>query len=150
LEDKLITTGVDSLLELLKGVSKISIAEAADRLGVSANLIQSWVDFLVEEEIVGVEYKFTKPLIYINKAPDRNVITVENADEFNMDFFRTEFWKRAGERKIADTKIAFFWKNHVKEIAFGKKDLFYREARKRKLENIDAIWNDYVNNLVNK
>jgi hypothetical protein len=149
LEENIVTTGVDSLLDLLKGVSKISIIEAAEKLGVGPGIVQSWVDFLVEEEIVGIEYKFTKPLIYLNKSPDRTVITVENKEDFDWDYFKNDFWKRAEERKIPENKIDFFWKNHLKETIFSKKDVFYREARKRKLNNIDSVWNEYVNSAIN-
>jgi hypothetical protein len=148
LEEGIITTGVDNLLDLLKSVSKISVVEAADKLGVSPGIVQSWVDFLVEEEIVGIEYKFTKPLIYLNKTPDHSVITVDNKGDFNLDYFKQDFWKRAQERRIPENKISFFWKNHVKETAFSQKDLFFREARKRKLENIDSLWTEYVNSLI--
>jgi len=148
LSEGVITTGVDDLLELLRGVSKISIPEAAEKLGVTPALVQSWVDFLVEEEIVGMEYKFTKPLIYLNKTPAKAVARVDDPEDFTMDTYRQEFWKRALERRIPDDKIPFFWQNHAREVANSKKDFFYREARKRKLENIDTLWSEYLNTIV--
>ena len=55
LGDETVRTGVDDLLELLKKVDKINLADAAQKLGISSTLLQSWVDFLVEEEILGIE-----------------------------------------------------------------------------------------------
>ena len=60
-----ITTGVDRLLEYLKGKDLVELKQAARDLGVPVVTLQSWTDFLVEENIVGVEYKFTSPFIYL-------------------------------------------------------------------------------------
>ena len=51
--DDTITTGVDALLELLKSTEKIAMPDAAKKLNVPLDTLQSWVDFLVEERIIG-------------------------------------------------------------------------------------------------
>ena len=58
--DDTIETGVDSLLALLREKDKISIDEAAKILKTPSKAVQSWVDFLVEERILGLEYKWIK------------------------------------------------------------------------------------------
>ena len=148
MNEEVIKTGVDDLLELLKGVRKIAVSDAAEKLGVSVVLVQSWIDFLVEEDIVGIEYKFTKPLIYLNKEPIKAGLPRSEA-EFSIQDYKDEFWKRAAAKQIPEQKISFFWKNHVKEIIDSKKEFFYREARNRKLNDVDSIWNDYSNAVLN-
>jgi predicted ArsR family transcriptional regulator len=148
LNAEVIKTGVDELLELLKTVSKISIADAALKLGVSPALVQSWVDFLVEEEIVGVEYKFTKPLIYLNKAPAQAAFSDLQEPEPSFQNFKEEYWKRALDKNIPEERIDFFWKNHLKEVAESRKDFFMREANRRRLENVEELWNSYVTALL--
>jgi hypothetical protein len=149
LADEEIHTGVDELITFLKSVDKITVQEAAQKLGVSASLIQSWVDFLVEEEIVGIEYKFTKPIIYLNKQPKEKAIIVEDENPGSIQNFKSEFISRAKERQIPDQKVGFFWKNHVLEVLTRRKDFFYREARKRGLSNIEPLWAEYSNKLLN-
>ena len=127
-----IKTGVDDFLELLKKVSKIPLVEAAQKLGISLSLAQSWTDFLVEEEIVGIEYKFTKPIIYINKMPEHLESNVEEDNSMTLDAYKDDFAKRASGKNIPPDKLSFFWKNHVKEVANSRKDFFIREARKRR------------------
>ncbi|MBN1793207.1 hypothetical protein JW826_05995 [Candidatus Woesearchaeota archaeon] len=146
--DDFIRTGVDDLLELLKSVNKIPLSEAASKLGVNQSLVQSWVDFLVEEEIVGIEYKFTKPLIYLNKAPQASVVSKGDGDEYGLDYYRDEFKKRAEERRIPTNKIDFFWKHHLQDVANSKKELFVREAHRRKLGNIEGLWEEYLTVLL--
>jgi len=53
-----VETGVDRLLEFLKGKNKMPLKEVAKNLDVSENILQLWVDFLVEERILGVVIGF--------------------------------------------------------------------------------------------
>lgn len=146
--DELITTGVDTLLDLLKNVNKIPLADAAQKLGISVGLLQSWVDFLVEEEIIGVEYKFTKPIIYLNKMPKESEVSVKEDESLTIEVHKEDFKNRAAQRNIPVDKVEFFWRNHVKDAVNAKKEFFYREARKRNLMSIDSLWNEYIEKLL--
>lgn len=146
--DEVIRTGVDDLLDLLKKTDKISVPEAARKLKLSAEMVQAWVDFLVEEEIIGVEYKFTKPIIYLNKPQQPKEAVVKEEPTQGIEIYKAEFKKRAAEKNIPKEKISFFWRNHVKEVVDRKKDFFYREAKKRNLSNIESMWIAYQNKLL--
>ena len=69
----LIETGVDKLVNLVKERGRIALADAAKELGVSATVIQEWVDFLEEEGIISVEYKLTKPFLVERKLTRKEV-----------------------------------------------------------------------------
>ena len=69
----LIETGVDKLVNLVKERGRIAFADAAKELGVSATVIQEWVDFLEEEGIISVEYKLTKPYLVERKLTRKEV-----------------------------------------------------------------------------
>lgn len=146
--DETIKTGVDKLLDLLRRVDKISLSEAAKQLGISITLLQAWVDFLVEEEIVGVEYKFTKPIIYLNKPPEEKKARIKEDDEYGLDIYKEDFKIRASQKNIPSEKISFLWKNHVKVALNRKREFFFREARKRNLTNADELWKQYKAKLI--
>lgn len=147
--EEVIRTGVDDLLDLLKKTDKISVHEAAKKLKLSPEMVQAWVDFLVEEEIVGIEYKFTKPYIYLNKPQQvKEQAVIQEEPVMSIDIYKAEFKKRAAERNIPQEKISFFWRNHVKEVLERKKSFFYREAKKRNLPNIDQLWQAYQDKLL--
>ncbi len=148
MSDEIIKTGVDEFLEFLKTVNKIPLADAAQKLEVSISTIQSWVDFLVEEEIVGIEYKFTKPIIYINKMPQEHETKVEEDSSMSLETYKQDFKSRASEKNIPVEKVSFFWKNHVKDAANSKKEFFVREAKKRGLANTEGLWQAYMNRLM--
>lgn len=79
-ENSIIETGVDKLVNLINSKSRISSADAAKELGVSPTVIMEWADFLEEEGIINVEYKFTKPFLVARKLAKKEV--QEKAKEF--------------------------------------------------------------------
>jgi hypothetical protein len=148
LGEETVRTGVDELLDLLKRVDKINLSEAAQKLGMSSSLLQSWVDFLVEEEIIGIEYKFTKPIIYLNRPAEEKKAQLSEEREPRLQDFKQDFRLRATEKKIPLEKIDALWKDHVREELSRSKDFFFREAKKRNLANIDKVWQVYNEKLL--
>jgi len=143
----MIKTGVDDLLTFLRGVDKISLSDAAHRLSISTSLLQSWVDFLVEEEIIGIEYKFTKPIIYLNKPPEEKRASIKE-QQLGLDIYKKDFRERANQKNIPLNKISFLWRNHVTASLNRKKDFFFREAKKRNLTNTYHLWEAYRQRLL--
>lgn len=58
-----VVTGVDKLMDLVDKKQTLSVIEAAKLLAVPRVVIEEWVDFLEENGVVEVEYKFTTPYI---------------------------------------------------------------------------------------
>lgn len=141
--DGTVRTGVDELLDLLKRVNKITLIDAAKSLSISPTLLQSWVDFLVEEEIIGIEYKFTKPIIYLNRPSEEKKAQVKEEAEASLESYKQDFKLRASQKSIPVEKIGFLWKDHAKEALNRRKEFFVREAKKRNLANIENLWKVY-------
>ena len=59
--DGTVTTGVDDLLEYLKGQEKVAMQDAAGVLGIPMETLQAWVDFLVTRAS-----RLLRPTIAIN------------------------------------------------------------------------------------
>ena len=60
-KDSLLKTGVDRLVSLIQEKKRISVPEAAKELGVSQIVVEEWADFLEEDGIISIEYKFATP-----------------------------------------------------------------------------------------
>jgi hypothetical protein len=148
--DEIIRTGVDELLALLNYTSKIPLTEAAKKLNVHIDVVQAWVDFLVEERIVGIEYKFTTPYIYLNKSIETNIHSESTKvpDNADMTYFKKAFWDKAKNNNIPKDQIEMLWTNHLLQELELKKKYFFFEAQQRKLTNIDDLWKEYQNNLL--
>jgi len=147
--DEFIKTGVDDLITYLEGKEKVPLLDAAATLGVKVETVQSWVDFLVEEGILGIEYKFTKPFIYLNRS-NKEKAKIIGEEELTWETYHHAFLEKAREKKIPDVKGAALWKNHVLVSLEAKKPFFYDEGRKRQLTTIDAAWSDYKTGVLVK
>lgn len=58
-----IATAIDSLLEIVKTKKKITLEETSKILGLPINIIHEWGNFLEEEGLVKITYKFTTPYL---------------------------------------------------------------------------------------
>lgn len=148
MEEVHVETGVDDLISLLKSHEKIGIKEAANALKIDESFVQSWVDFLVEENIVGIEYKFTKPFIFLN---DSKTTLSENEEpeeeQTGLVGIKNQYLKNAKDHQIPEDKALLLWKKHLKESLEKRKDFFYREAAKRSLDP-DKMYAQYLGTIL--
>ncbi len=141
-EFKSVETGVDRLVRFLKDKGKVELKEVAISLNVPESVLQRWVDFLVEEKIIGLEYNFTKPLVYLIQKTET---TAEDKAISRKDFldYKKGFQEFAKKKSVPTDKTDFVWKNHLVQRLELMKKLFYIEAGKRGLKNADSLWNEY-------
>jgi chromosome segregation ATPase len=82
-----IETGVDRLVELINQDKRISIEDAAKKLGISKVVIQEWADFLEEEKIISIEYKFSKTFLVQRRLTHEEVKEKEKEYSTEKDAF---------------------------------------------------------------
>lgn len=142
-----VKTKVDDFLTYLEGKDKVSLTEVASHLNIPLTTLQSWVDFLVEENIVGIEYKFTKPFVYLSKKIPLEEIKKVEEEEKDFESIKRRYFENAQKKSIPLTKIEMLWKNHVLDVLSRKKKFFETEVNKRAILNhkeINALWERYV------
>jgi hypothetical protein len=76
--DTSISTSVDRLLDVLKQNPEMTFPKAASTLGVSEEVIESWVQFLEETGDVEIIYKFTTPYISLSKKRELKMQATED------------------------------------------------------------------------
>jgi len=69
-----IKTGVDKLVELVSEKKKVTVDDAAKKLGVGKEVVQEWAEFLEEEGLVTLEYSFSKAWITEKKITKEDVL----------------------------------------------------------------------------
>ena len=142
--EEVVRTGVDDLLDILAHSAKVPLTEVATKLKVDANVIQAWVDFLVEEGIVGIEYRFTTPYIYLNKVvDDKKDESKEEDEKVNIQYFKRQFWEKAKSNNIPESQVEMLWKNHIFQAMELQKKYFFFEAQRRKLQKPEDLWKEY-------
>jgi hypothetical protein len=134
---EVVVTGVDALIDLLKKINQIDVPDAAKKLKYPIETVQSWVDFLVEEKMIGIEYNLTTPRIFLlnqgNAKKDKQVDLGKEFGEIKQDISHA--------RK--DSKAEFDWKNHISYKLETMKPFFITEAQKRELKDIGKLWEEY-------
>ena len=148
MSEEVIRTGVDELLDLLQSSPKIPLIEAAKKLKVPVDVLQAWVDFLVEERIVGIEYKFTTAYIYLNNPVAAAPQPKKEQLSIDITFFKKDFWDKAKANNMPITKIPDLWSNHLIQELELKKKYFFFEAQQRGILDIEKLWIEYRNNLL--
>jgi hypothetical protein len=150
--DNTLTTSADELFELVKSRKKIPVDEAAKILKIPTNIIQSLVDFLVEERIFGIEYKFTTPYVYFNESGAKKIKMPDLKKEVETSGIasKDEFFQKARQWNVAGNKITEMWKRYLTENMPHIKDVFYSKAKDRDIEDktIEKLWLKYKTYLV--
>lgn len=140
-------TSADDLYELVKSRKKISVEEAAKLLRMPISTVHALVDFLVEEKIFGIEYKFTTPYIYMSQEhPKRE----EYPQGFTKNMItKEEFFEKAKRRNMPFDKIYEMWNRYIKENLESIKKEFYMNAQSRGVpkEKTDILWEKYFSYL---
>ncbi len=148
MSEEVVKTGVDAFIELLNNNGKMALSEAAKQLNIPESVIKEWVEFLVEEKIIGIEYKFTKPYVYLNKPTEKQKSKIIKEKKWDLEEFKKDFYERAAARKIPEEQIGTLWQEHLKNQLLLEKPFFTREARKRGLTNTEELWQEYVNKVM--
>ena len=145
----ILKTSADELFDLVKKRKKISVEEAAKVLKLSQKTVQGLVDFLVEEKIFGLEYKFTTPFIYLGKEEAGKKAAPEKASFAAKLATKEGFYEKSKSRDIPHEKIENLWRKYLNQHLINIKDEFYRKAKSRNVpkEKIDALWNKYLSYL---
>ena len=143
MEEERVKTGVDALIVFLEQRDKVSIKEAAEAIKTPESTVQLWVDFLVEERIIGVEYKFTKPYIFLNKKTRDDDLTNSEDKDISLLTFKEAFFEKAKKDKIPEEKVSQLWKHHLLEAIDKEKDFFVREALNRDLQQTKHLFAKY-------
>ena len=146
LPDTTVRTIADELLELVKESKRISVEDAAKKLKAPTASVQSLVDFLVEEKIFGIEYKFTTPYIYLYKD-----LIIKGARGKEKSFTqglitKEQFYEKAKEKHVPYEYIEDLWRKYLQRNLVQIREEFLKKAREKKLseERIEEFWEKYL------
>lgn len=70
----LIQTGIDKLINIVKEQGRISVPRVAKEIGVSQSVIEGWIKFLEDEDLINIEYKLTVPYIVYKELSKKDLL----------------------------------------------------------------------------
>jgi hypothetical protein len=144
-----VQTGVDDLMQLVKDKGRISLSDAAKQLNMPDSTIQAWVDFLVEDHILGIEYKFTTPYIYVHSEERLTELQKEQEQEYTLQDYKKGFFSKAKAKQLPETKILDLWNEHLLYAIKQQKDSFLKECERRGVPEAEDLYQRYVEEVQN-
>jgi len=141
----MLRTDVDEFLDLIRKKGRISLSEAAKELKIPVTTVQAWADFLVEEKIIGLEYKFTTPYVYMN-IEQSDKMEFKNYTQFDT---KEEFYEKAQNKGLNAGQIKLLWLKYLNVNRNAMKSVFYEKAKDRGMtkEKANALWKRYLEYL---
>ena len=153
MDNNVLKTSADELYELVRSRKKISVEEAAKILKMPIGIVQSLADFLVEERIFGIEYKFTTPFIYLNEKTSKKLhnplpTPPQNSQSTGIAT-KEEFYQKAATWNLPQDRLDALWKKYLSENISGIRDSFYTKARSKNIseEKLANLWEKYREHL---
>ncbi|MFW6220447.1 MAG: hypothetical protein ACOC3X_02120 [Nanoarchaeota archaeon] len=145
METDILKTDVDKFIKLVRQKEKITVSEASKLLNLSEKIVQAWTDFLVEEKILGTEYKFTTQYIYLNYDKDLEL----NKSNDGEEDIKEMFFRKARLKQISELKIKEMWKKYLNENQFNIKEKFFKKCKEKLIpdEKVDELWLKYFSIL---
>ena len=148
MDNNVLTTSADELYNLVMSRKKISVEDASKILKLPMNVVQSLVDFLVEEKIFGIEYKFTTPYVYLYREG------VSGAKEKEKGFTeglitKEKFYERAKGKRVPYENIEGLWRKYLQQNLTLIREEFLRKAKEKKVseEKTEELWAKYLSYL---
>jgi phage antirepressor YoqD-like protein len=145
MDTDIIKTDVDNFIKLVKEKGRITISESAKLLNINEKTVQAWTDFLVEEKVLGTEYKFTTQYVFYNLEKELDHETKEDKDSF----IKEKFFHKARLKKISESNIKVLWNKYLNENKYLLKEMFIKKCKKKFVtyERSQELWERYYETL---
>ena len=147
-DSPILRTVADELLELVRKSRKISVEDAAKALKMPIASVQALVDFLVEEKVIGIEYKFTTPYIYLYREGIKEAKQKEKSFAEGL-ITKDQFYTKAKTKKVPHENIGGMWRKYLQQNLAHIREEFMRNARQKKVpeENMEELLKKYISYL---
>ncbi len=154
-----ISTGVDSLLDLLKEKKSLSLEEAAKILNVDESIVESWAKFLEESGDVSINYNLLTPYISLNEQKSivkKDSVLKEKFSDISskieflydkaLNFLKLKDYNSLNDSlKILSKEFNETFNNIQDNLSKEEKDEFERELSNFN-SKINTAWNLYKKN----
>lgn len=143
--NKVLTTPVDNLVELVKNNENCSISFLVSNLKVPTEIIEKWLVILEEYKVLTVNYRGFEGYVNVFKNKEEKLIS----DKIDIDNLKSTFLKKCYNSGFSSDKIENLWKLFIKENEIEIKKLFDKNAKLHnyKKYQIEKAWVNYKKDL---
>ncbi len=135
LEDALISTPIDRLVELIKNEREVPLEYAASKIGEEVPTVEEWANILEDRGIIKIDYKLSKIILKWNEPTKKEI-------EERNEFYITK--KQEVKQKIEETTTKLKEeRNNILNLLSEFKE--FKTKYKEKLDELSNILNKYKN-----
>lgn len=144
--NKVLTTPVDELVNIVKSNKNINIRLLSTKLKIPSEIIERWLVILEEFNILKITYKgFEGYVNYIEKIDS----IIEQKEKIDVENLKSSFLKKSKLKNLSGKKTQELWTEFIKTYEQDIKDLFTDKAKSKgyKLNKIENAWLLYKKDL---
>ncbi len=147
--NKILTTPVDQLVELIKENENCTINFLKNSLKVPYEIIEKWIVILEEYKVIEVHYQGFEGFVrYIQKKD----IDIDSKKDNKIDIYNIKetFLKKSHLKNIGTDEMKKLWPKFVLSYEIEIKKIFFDEAKNRKFneKQTDMAWKKYREELI--
>ncbi len=147
MQNNILTTPVDNLVEYVKVHKNCSFTEVINHLKFPLEIIEKWFVILEEYSIVKVYYKgFEGYISYVEKED----LKKSKEGEIDIDNLKKIFILKSQDKNFSYEKMRQLWPIFISEYERDIMQLFQDKAKERgySIEKIDKAWIQFKKELV--
>jgi hypothetical protein len=148
--NKILTTPIDQLVDLVKKNENCTINFLKNSLKVPYEIVEKWILILEEYKVIEVHYKGFEGFVKYVKKEDDLQKDEKKTNDIDIYHLKESFVKKSKIRKIEDGDMKKLWPKFVLSYEVEIKEIFLEEAKKRKFNEkmTNVAWRRYREELI--
>lgn len=148
--NKILTTPVDDLVELVKSNPDCSVTFIQGKLGLPVEIIEKWLVVLEEYKVVKVNYKGFEGYVKYLVSQKEEDAKKQKAKQIDISRLKDAFVEKSQKRGLSSEQMSSLWPQFVLNFERDIREMFYNMAREKGYETVKiaTAWNKYKEELV--
>ncbi len=145
MQNKILTTPVDNLMDIIKEKKKVSLSQIKRELKLPQELIEKWLIILEEFKIVKLQYSGFEGYVTFVEKKDKS----KSKNQLDIENLKDTFIEKSKEKDISYEKMRTLWPKFISEYETDIKLLFEERAKTQGYEElrIEKAWLKYKKEL---
>lgn len=145
MENKILLTPIDSLVDIIKEYPNSSIETLSSKINLSKELVEKWLVVLEEFKILNIKYKGFEGFVNISQS----LLEHENSKEIDINKLKETFVAKSRDRNLSASKMKELWPLFLKKYNEEIEKLFWKKARSAGYadEKIPYAWKKFKEEL---
>ena len=148
--NKILTTPIDQLVDLIKQNENCTINFLKNSIKVPYDIVEKWILILEEYKVIEVHYKGFEGFVRYIKEDNELEKEQKTKNEIDIYHLKESFVKKSKIRELSDEEMKKLWPKFVLAYEIEIKQIFLEEAKKRNFNEkvTNTAWQRYREELI--